>query len=234
MKLLIVEDEKDVATALARGLTQNGYSIDISENGNQAIEQVEVNEYDLMVLDLNLHDVDGLEVCRFARGKKPALLILILTARGRINDVVTGLDYGTDDYLVKPYHLQEILARIRALLRRDLRCRDPLIKVKDICLDSVERVAWKADHRLQLTRKEFGILEYMIRHPGEVISQEDLLEHVWGSTINTFSNTVRVHIQSLRNKLGDDSERPKYIATVMGEGYRFMQLNELDDENNKA
>ena len=226
MKLLIVEDENDVATALHRGLIQNGYSVDIAENGQTALELLAVNEYDLMILDLNLPDIDGLQICRITRNHQPALLILILTARGQLTDVVTGLDIGADDYLIKPFHLQEILARIRALLRRDMRCREPLITIKDISLDSVERVVWKHDRRIQLTRKEFGILEYLMRHPGEVISQEELMEHVWASSIDAFSNTVRVHIQSLREKLEDNSAEPQYIKTSIGAGYCFIQTDE--------
>ena len=230
MKLLIVEDEKDVATALAHALTRNGYSIDIAINGSRAFEMLEVNEYDLMILDLNLPDFDGLDVCRITRGKWPALLILILTARREIQDVVTGLDHGADDYLIKPFHIQEILARIRALLRRDLRCRDPLMSFKDLCLDPAEHAVWKNNRRVKLTRKEFGILEYLMRYPGEVVSQESLLEHVWGSTVNSFSNTIRVHIQSLRYKLEKDDSEQKYIETVVGVGYRLLLANEKREE----
>lgn len=226
MKILIVEDDKDVSTALNRGLRQGGYAVDTAENGNSAIEYLVSNFYDLMVLDLNLPDMDGLDVCRFAREHSLSLLILILTARGELKDIVTGLDIGADDYLNKPFHLQEILARTRALLRRDMRCRDPLIKIKDISLDPIERVVWKSDRRIQLTRKEFGVLEYLMRHPGEVISQEELLEHVWDSERNEFSNTVRVHVQSIRGKLGDNGTEPKYIWTVVGSGYRFIKPNE--------
>jgi len=231
MKLLIVEDEKDVASALSRGLKRSGYSVDTAENGNSAIEYLGVYGYDLMVLDLNLPDIDGMDVCRFARKQYPPLLILILTARGEQKDIVVGLDNGADDYLIKPFHLQEILARIRALLRRDMRCRDPLIKIIDISLDPVERVVWKADRRIQLTRKEFGVLEYLMRHPGEVISQEELLEHVWDSDKDGFSNTVRVHIQSLRGKLGDNSTEPEYIMTIVGSGYCFLQPDEKLKKN---
>ena len=234
MKLLIVEDEKDVATALSRGLSRNGYSIDIAENGNRTLELLEINEYDLMILDLNLPDIDGLEVCRIARRNKPALLILILTARCKQKDVITGLDKGADDYLIKPFHLQEILARVRALLRRDMRCREPLIKIKDISLDSIEHVVWKANHRIPFTRKEFGVLEYLMRHPGEVISQEELLEHVWDSTANAFSNTVRVHIQSLRGKLEEIIADPVYITTVVGSGYRFIKPDEEIGKNEES
>lgn len=227
MRLLVVEDENDVANALFRGLTRNGYAVDIAENGEKALEAIDVDEYDLLVLDLNLPDMDGLDICRLAREGHPALLILILTARGKQKDIVTGLDNGADDYLIKPFHLQELLARIRALLRRDLRARAPILRIQNITLDPVEKVVWKSDRRVQLTRKEFGTLEYLMRHPNEVISQEELLEHVWGAPDNIFSNTVRVHLQSLRQKLEDESIAPRYIETVIGSGYRFIS----DEEN---
>lgn len=230
MKFLIVEDEHDVAWSLARTLARDGYAVDIAETAGRAIESIEVHDYDLMVLDLNLPDRDGLEVCRIAREKKPKLLILILTARRKTCEVTTGLDQGADDYLTKPFHLQEILARIRALLRRDLRCRDPLIRNQELCLDTAGRVAWIAGRKLDLTRKEYAILEYLMRHPGEVVSQEALLEHVWCSSSNAFSNTIRVHIRSLRQKLGDNSDCPKYIITIIGEGYQFLKPGGMDDE----
>ncbi len=223
MKLLVVEDEKDVASAICRILSRNGYSVDLASNGKQALDMVEVNDYDLMILDLNLPDLDGLEICRCTRTSHSGLLILILTARDKLEDIVKGLDAGADDYLTKPFQLAEIMARIRALLRRDMRCRNPLLTINGLCLDPAERVVWKGNRRLELTRKEFGILEYMMRHPGEVISQEMLLEHVWGSNMDPFSNTVRVHIQSLRRKLEDDGTESKYIETVVGEGYRLLQ-----------
>jgi DNA-binding response OmpR family regulator len=231
MKLLVVEDEKDVASSLNRGLTQNGYAVDVAENGRKALELIDVNGYDLMLLDLNLPDIDGLEVCSIARSKLPMLLILILSARGKQKDIVTGLDSGADDYLLKPFHLQEILARIRALFRRDMHAREPILKIQDISLDPVEKVVWKGAHRIQLTRKEFGILEYLMRHPDEVISQEELLEHVWGSSTNIFSNTIRVHIQSLREKLGDDPENPRYLTTRIGAGYCVIQSSENVEKN---
>jgi DNA-binding response OmpR family regulator len=223
MKLLIVEDEKDVASAICRILSRNGYSVDLASNGKQALDMVEVNDYDLMILDLNLPDLDGLEICRCTRTSHSGLLILILTARDKLEDIVKGLDAGADDYLTKPFQLAEIMARIRALLRRDMRCRNPLLTINGLCLDPAERVVWKANRRLELTRKEFGILEYLMRHPGEVISQETLLEHVWGSNMDPFSNTVRVHIQSLRRKLEDVGTEAKYIETVVGEGYRLLK-----------
>ena len=225
MKLLIVEDEKATASSLAHSLARNGYAVDVAKDGSLALEAIEVNDYDLMILDLNLPDLDGLEVCRLAREKKPALLVLMLTARNQLRDVTRGLDSGADDYLTKPFHMPELLARLRALLRRDLRCRDPQVTAGDLCLDPTERVAWKAGRRLDLTRKEFAILEYLMRHPGEVISSEELIEHVWCSAANAFSNTVRVHIQSLRKKIGDDSGQPTNINTIVGQGYQFIIPN---------
>lgn len=222
MRVLLVEDETDTAYSLRQGLVRGGYAVDLADEGQKGLESLSVNAYDLMILDLNLPDIDGLEVCREACRLQPELKILILTARDQVCDIVAGLDHGADDYLVKPFHLEVILARLRALLRRDLRCRQPQLCIQDIVLDPAEYAAWKSGSRLQLSRKEFGILEYLMRHPGETVSQEDLLEHVWGMVSNVFSNTIRVHIQSLRDKLGDASAEPRYIATVVGAGYRFI------------
>lgn len=231
MRLLIVEDEKQDAISLAKVLVKYGYAVDLADNAKKALELLAFNEYDLMVLDLNLPDMDGLDLCRLARGQKPALLILILSARVGANNIATGLDTGADDYLVKPFHAKEILARIRALLRRDIGCREPMLRINGLCLDPAEQVIWKDKQRLPLTPKEFGILEYLMRHAGEVVSQEKLLEHVWGTRVNIFSNTVRVHIQSLRKKLGDTSEKPQIITTVMGSGYRYSPPEEFNEES---
>ncbi len=226
MRLLIVEDEIELANALARGLRQQGYAVDMATNGEQGIFLADVNDYDLLILDLNLPDMDGLDVCRKLRTQKPNLLILILTARDRLEDKVTGLDLGADDYLVKPFHFQELLARVRALLRRKgLGTHQPILKWGDLKLDPVTHTAWQGRRRLNLTRKEFAILEYFMLHPGKVISQEELLEHVWDVNANPFTNTVRVHIRSLRRKLGDNAENPRYIKTVVGVGYCLIPLS---------
>jgi DNA-binding response OmpR family regulator len=228
MRLLVVEDGLDIAHAVAKGLRQQGYAVDVAYDGEQGWKLAEVNEYDLLILDLNLPKMDGLELCRRLRASRPSLLILMLTARSLPDERVTGLEQGADDYLVKPFYFAELTARIRALLRRDMRVRTPLLQFKDLKLDPTARVVWQDNHRLELTSKEFGILEYLLRHQGEIISQETLLEHVWDMQANPLTNTVRVHINSLRRKLEDVAEMPRYIETIIGQGYRLGVPNGLE------
>jgi DNA-binding response OmpR family regulator len=222
MKLLIIEDELDFAKALARGLRKLCYAVDLAVDGKQGLVQAEVNVYDLLILDLSLPGMDGLDICRQLRASQPQLLILMLTARSRLEDKVAGLDLGADDYLIKPFHFEELVARIRALLRRDLRVREPILRAGELKLDTASQIAWKGKRRLELTRKELAILEYLIRHPGEVISQEELIEHIWNEDVNLFSSSVRTHIHSLRRKLGDTAGMPCFIETVTGQGYRLL------------
>lgn len=226
MKLLIIEDEIDFANALARGLRKQGYAVDLAADGEQGLELAEVNKYDLLILDLNLPSMDGLEICRRLRAAQPQLLLLILTARSRLEDKVSGLDLGADDYLVKPFHFEELVARIRALMRRDLRVREPILRAGELKFDPASRTAWQGKRRLELTRKELAILEYLMRHSGEVVSQEELIEHVWGEDVNLFTSSVRTHIHSLRRKLGDTTEKPHFIETVIGQGYRLLMPEE--------
>lgn len=226
MKLLIIEDEIDFANALARGLRKQGYAVDLAADGEQGLELAEVNKYDLLILDLNLPSMDGLEICRRLRAAQPQLLLLILTARSRLEDKVSGLDLGADDYLVKPFHFEELVARIRALMRRDLRVREPILRAGELKFDPASQIAWRGKRRLELTRKELAILEYLMHHPGEVISQEELIEHVWSEDVNLFTSSVRTHIHSLRRKLGDTTEKPRFIETVIGQGYRLLMPEE--------
>ena len=223
MRLLVVEDEADLAHALGKGLRQQGYAVDLAFDGMQGFELAGINDYDLLILDLNLPEMDGLEVCRRLRASQLSMLILILTARDRPDERIAGLDLGADDYLVKPFHFGELTARIRALLRRDMRVRSPLLQYKDLKLDPTARVVWQDNRRLEVTGKEFGIIEYLLRHQGEIVSQETFLEHVWDMEANPLTNTVRVHINSLRRKLQDMAETPRYIETIVGQGYRLLQ-----------
>ena len=221
MRLLIVEDEEDFAAPLARGLRSQGYAVDLAHDGEQGYELAMVNSYDLLILDLQLPGLDGLEVCKRLRENQRWMPIMMLTARGQPTDRVTGLDTGADDYLVKPFHFSELLARVRALLRRSMRVPDPALRCGDLTLDPVARVAQLSGEPLDLRVKEFAILEYLMRHQGEVVSQQDLLEHAWDDSANIFTSAVRVHINSLRRKIADDPDNPRYIETVYGLGYRL-------------
>lgn len=223
MRILIVEDEVDMANALTRGLGTQGYAVDTASTGPEGLGLGSVHDYDLVILDLNLPGMDGLEVCQQLRSEKANLPILILTARERLEDKVFGLDLGADDYLVKPFHFEELTARIRAILRRDLDGRRPTLEVGDLKMDPKSRTAWQGRKELSLTKKEFGILQHLMRRPGEVISQEDLIEHVWNEKVNIFSQSIRVHIHSIRVKLGDNVDNPQYIETVIGQGYRLIE-----------
>ncbi|MDP2859987.1 MAG: response regulator transcription factor [Bacillota bacterium] len=226
MRLLVIEDEEDLAKAIAKGLSRQGYSVDAAGNGEEGLKLADENEYDMVILDLNLPGLDGLAVLQRMRATRPGILVLILTARGSPGDRVAGLDLGADDYLVKPFHFDELCARLRALLRRDMRVREPILRWDDLALDPATHSAWRGKRRLVLTRREFAILEYLMRHPGEVVSQEEFLEHVWGEEADPFSNVVRVHINSLRQKLDDDAQHPRYIGTVIGTGYRLEPTGE--------
>lgn len=221
MRLLVIEDEVDLAQALAKGLRLEGYAVDGAFDGLHGLNLALINEYDLLILDLNLPEMDGLEVCQRLRSARPELLILMLTARSGPLERVIGLDSGADDYLIKPFLFAELTARVRALLRRDVRVRTPFLHYKDVQLDPIARVVWFGKRRLDLTGKELGILEYLLRHQGEIVSQEALLEHVWDMKANPLTNTVRVHINSLRRKLEDMAETPQYIETIIGQGYRL-------------
>jgi DNA-binding response OmpR family regulator len=227
MRLLVVDDAPDIATLLLLAFHIDGYAVDTAATGEQALELAAVNDYDVAILDLGLPDLDGLEVCRQLRVERPSLLIIILTARVDVEQRVAGLDAGADDYLTKPFHYEELCARVRALLRRDVRTREPLLQCGDLTLDPAARTAYQSQRRLALTRKEFGILEYLLRLRGEVVSQEDLLEHVWNAQANPFTNTVRVHVNGLRRKLGDTATTPRYIETIIGTGYRLDDFRHI-------
>jgi DNA-binding response OmpR family regulator len=222
MRLLVVEDEEDLAEGLRVGLARTGYAVDVALDAGTAYERLTVNEYDLMLLDLNLPDGDGFTLCRSLRSGEldtPGdgdLRVLMLTARGGVEDRVRGLDEGADDYLVKPFALAELLARIRALLRRDVAGTTSVLKVGDLVLDSARHTASAGAQRLALTPKEFAVLEYLMTRPGRVIAAEELLEHVWDENADPFTQTVRVTVGTLRRKLGEGR-----VETVVGRGYRL-------------
>lgn len=220
MRILVVEDEEDLAQVLARGLRRLGYAVDMAPDGEAGWEMAEINMYDLIVLDLNLPKLDGLEVLRNVRTILP-VPVLILTSRSSLQDRVRGLDLGADDYLVKPFHFEEFAARIRALLRRNVQTQEPLLRYGDLCFDAAGRVVWLGSRRIDLTKKEMAILEYLMSHPGRVITEEEFIEHIWDDSVNPMTSAVRVHINSLRRKLGDDAKVPHYIVTLPGQGYKL-------------
>jgi len=231
VRLLVVEDEVDLADALARGLRQQGYAVDVAHDGRSGLAHLAVHPYDLVCLDLNLPDVDGAEVCRRLRldpayapdPDEPPPRILMLTARDTVEDRVAGLDHGADDYLVKPFAFTELTARVRSLLRRDAGRSGAVLRAGPLVLDTARFEAWRDDRPLDLTAKEFALLRFLMAHPGRVLSQEHLLEHVWDEFADPFTNTVRVTIGTLRRKLAAaaPSDGDPLIETVIGAGYRL-------------
>jgi DNA-binding response OmpR family regulator len=218
MRILVTEDEKDLADALAKGLERQGYAVDVAYDGEESLRLAEVNDYDLIILDLNLPKVDGMEVCRSLRDSGSSIGILMLTARSGLDSRVDGLDIGADDYLVKPFHFPELLARVRAILRREGEHKKPILRTGDLMLDPNTIRAAVRDTQVTLTAKEFGILEYLIRNVGRVVSQEEILEHVWSEDANMFTQSIKVHINNLRKKL-DAAGGEGLISTVKGKGY---------------
>jgi DNA-binding response OmpR family regulator len=226
MRLLVVEDEADLADAIAAGLRREGYAVDVSYDGAEALEKALVNEYDLVCLDLNLPRLDGIEVCRTLRSElaDSPPRVLMLTARDALEDRIAGLDLGADDYLVKPFEFDELTARVRALLRRDAARTGAKITVADLELDDARYEAKRSGAPLALSPKEFALLRYFMTHAGEVLSAEDLLEHVWDEHADPFTNTVRVTVMTLRRKLAEAGPE-EVIETVVGRGYRLRKPN---------
>ena len=218
MRILIVEDEKALCDAIARGLRHLDYSVDCCYNGQSALDVLSFERFDLVILDLNLPDADGMTVLKTLRATDDETKVLILSARGEVADKVAGLDAGSNDYLTKPFHLDELAARIRSLTRRQFTQNDVVLTCGNLTFDTKARTACVGQEALALTRKETGILEHLMLNQGRPVSQEELLEHVWDRNANSFSNSIRVHMSSLRKKLraalGYDP-----IRNRIGEGY---------------
>ena len=220
MRILVVEDDTPLATFVRKGLEAEHYAVDTAVDGEQACSMALESDYDLLVLDLNLPKLDGIEVLRTIRARKQNLPVLVLTARSRIEDRVQALDSGADDCLNKPFSFTELSARVRALLRRGPRTVDTVLQIADLELDRVERKVKRAGKFIDLTAKEFALLEYLLRNAGRRVTRNMIIEHVWNLSFDTSTNIVDVYVNYLRRKV-DDGYNPRLIHTVRGVGYEL-------------
>ncbi len=218
MRILVVEDDSGVAGFIVKGLKEEQYAVDLASDGEEGFNMATAIPYDLIILDIMLPKLDGLTVCRRLRSQRNSAPILLLTAKDAIEDRVTGLDMGADDYLTKPFAFPELLARIRSLLRRGGGQTTTRLKVEDLELDSVSHRVWRAGQEQSLTNKEYAILEYLMRNENRVLSRSAIIEHVWDIQYDNLTNIVDVHIRSLRTKIDRDFPVP-LIHTVRGVGY---------------
>jgi DNA-binding response OmpR family regulator len=220
MRILVVEDEDAIAAFLAEGLDKAGYAVDRAANGAEALHWTAIAPYDLILLDLMLPDMDGCAVCARLRSQGVRTPILMLTARDAIQDRVGGLDSGADDYLVKPFAFAELLARIRALLRREPALIGTTLELEDLTLDTIARQVYRGGRHIPLTSKEYSVLEFLMRHPNQTLSRTAIAEHVWNYEFDNVSNLVDVYIHVLRRKL-DAGRRTRLLHTIRGVGYRL-------------
>jgi two-component system copper resistance phosphate regulon response regulator CusR len=214
---------------LARGLREHAYAVDIAPHADAALQQVGANDYDLLILDVLLPGRDGLDLCRQIRAEGNAAPVLMLTARGGLDERIEGLDAGADDYLPKPYHFKELLARVRALLRRAPALASVVLAVDDLTIDTRARRVERAGRTLQLTTKEYTLLEYLVRRQGDIVGRADIAEHVWDDSFDPMSNLIEVYIQRLRRKLDHDFS-VKLIQTRRGAGYTIEPSNDASDD----
>lgn len=218
MRLLLVEDDARMAHFIAKGLRENSYAVDVATDGEAGVYQAEINEYDVIILDVMLPVKNGLEACRDIRKKGKTTPVLMLTARDAVEDRITGLDFGADDYLTKPFAFGELLARLRALLRRTGDLKEERIKIADLEIDLAARRAWRGGNEIELTAKEYALLAYLARQKGRIIGRTEIAEHVWNENFDVFSNLIDVYIKRLRSKLDEGFDHP-LIHTKRGAGY---------------
>lgn len=224
MRILVVEDEHKIARAIKRGFEQEGYAVDLAFDGEYGYDLAATEEYDVIVLDLMLPKKDGLAICRDLRAAGVHTPILMLTARGQLEERVEGLNSGADDYLVKPFSFAELLARVRALTRRPRNALDTVLTVGDLTLDTVTYEVKRGDTPIALSKKEFALLEYLMRNKGRVLTKDQIISHVWDFDADVLPNTVEVYIGYLRNKIDRPfRDRPPLIRTVRGFGYRMEE-----------
>lgn len=222
MRILIIEDEHRIANAIKEGLEQERYAVDIAFDGQEGFDLATLEDYDLIILDLMLPKMDGLTICRELRKAKNHTPILILTAKGQISDKVNGLDMGADDYMTKPFSFEELLARIRAIIRRPKKSLDSILTVEDLKLDPNLYMVSRSGKKIVLTHKEFSLLEYLMRNSGKILTKEQIISHVWNYDSDILPNTVEVYIKFLRNKIDKVFKNKKpLIHTVRGFGYQI-------------
>jgi two-component system copper resistance phosphate regulon response regulator CusR len=229
VRILLVEDEARVAGFIGRGLREHAYAVDIASDGEQALYLASVNEYDLVLLDVMLPKKDGYAVCRELRASGSRTPVLMLTARDAVDDRVAGLDTGADDYLVKPFEFKELLARMRALLRRSADWRPPVAHLADLTVDTGSHAVLRAGRKITLTAKEYALLEFLVLRHDRVVGRAEIAQHVWDDDFDPFSNIIDVYVKRLRAKIDAGSDRP-LIHTRRGEGYIFTAGSGAADE----
>jgi len=218
MRILLVEDEPRMANVIAKGLREQSYAVDVAQDGERGLYQTSINDYDVIILDVLLPQRDGYEVCRELRARGNTTPVLMLTARAAVDDRLAGFDAGADDYLTKPFSFRELLARIRALLRRDSQLVPDVLEIADLMVDSASHRVSRANRDVQLTAKEYALLEYLARRAGQLVSRAEIAAHVWDDSFDPFSNTIEVYINRLRKKI-DGRHANKLLHTRRGEGY---------------
>ncbi|MEW6572413.1 MAG: response regulator transcription factor [Bacillota bacterium] len=222
MRVLIIEDEHKIANSIKRGLEQEAYAVDAAYDGETGLDLALNEDYDVIILDLMLPKIDGVEVCRRLRKNQVHTPILMLTAKGQLNDKVEGLNAGADDYLVKPFAFAELLARVRALTRRPRNSIGSILTVEDLSLNTLTFEVKRGDKSIELSKKEYALLEYLMRNPGRILTKDQIINHVWDYDADILPNTVEVYIGYLRNKIDKPFKgRPPLIHTVRGFGYRI-------------
>jgi DNA-binding response OmpR family regulator len=231
MRLLLVEDDARIARFVAKGLREQGYAVDVASNGDDALYQAEINTYDLIVLDVMIPGRDGFAVCRELRAAGQKIPILMLTAKDAVEDRIAGLDFGADDYLTKPFEFRELLARLRALLRRSGELRPARIAVSDLVLDTAARRVSRAGTDVPMTTKEYALLEYLARNVGRVVGRAEIAEHVWEETFDPFSNLIEVYVNRLRRKI-DLGRATPLLQTRRGAGYILGDASEANRVEN--
>ena len=231
MRILLVEDEARIVRFVAKGLREQSYAVDVAANGSDALFQISLNDYDVIILDLMIPPPNGFEVCRRLRADDLKIPILMLTARDATEDKIKGLDLGADDYLTKPFEFGELLARLRALLRRGSELRPAKIALADLEIDTAAQRVWRNNQEILLTTKEYALLEYLGKNVNRVVGRAEISEHVWDETFDPFSNLIEVYVNRLRRKIDRPGEIPLF-HTRRGAGYLLQDLTVAKSRNN--